>query len=139
VSISNDPIRPDGEPRKKYTMRYLMLINIHTARWAELSSEERNQIHADCGVWNEDLVRAGKSVDGVALQPPSTATTLREENGKVSITDGPFAETKEVLGGFAILECVDLDEALAIAKRFPGLRVGTVLEVRPLMTGPCVD
>jgi hypothetical protein len=120
-------------------MQYLMLIHTNTARWAELSSEERNKIHADCGAWHEELVRNGKSVGCMALQPPSTGTTLREENGKVLITDGPFAETKEVLGGFETLECTDLDEALAIAKRFPALRAGAAVEVRPLMTGPCVD
>ncbi|MEZ0274368.1 MAG: YciI family protein [Roseimicrobium sp.] len=120
-------------------MQYLMLIHLNAARWDKLSSDERNQIHADCGVWHEELVRSGKSIGAAALQPPSTATTLREENGILIVTDGPFAETREVLGGFETLECKDLDEALAIAKRFPAFHAGSAVEVRPLMTGPCVD
>lgn len=139
LSISGNLVRLDGESTKEQTMQYLMLIHTNTARWEKLSSDERNQIHADCGAWHEELVRTGKSIGAMALQPPTTATTLREENGKVLMTDGPFAETREVLGGFETLECQDLDEALAIAKRFPALRVGSAVEVRPLMAGPCID
>ena len=118
-----------------------MLIFLDQEQWGALSAEERNRVHAECGAWHEELVRNGKSVDGmaVALQPVATATTLREKNGKTMITDGPFAETKEVLGGFDVLECKDLDEAMALAKQFPGLAAGSAVELRPLMTGPCVD
>jgi hypothetical protein len=120
-------------------MRYLMLIFLEQERWGKLSADEKNRVHAACGAWHEQIVRSGHSVDCMALQPVSTATTLREKDGKTVITDGPFAETKEVLGGFEVLECKDLDEALAIARRFPGLAAGNCVELRPLMTGPCVD
>ena len=120
-------------------MRYIMLIFLDQERWGALSSEERNRVHAACGAWHEELVRNGKSVDCMALQPAATATTLREKDRKTLVTDGPFAETKEVLGGFEVLECKDLDEAMALAKRFPGLAAGNAVELRPLMTGPCID
>ena len=120
-------------------MKYLMLIYINTARWQELSTDERNRVHAECGAWHEDLVRTGNSAGCMGLQSVATATTVRETQGRPVITDGPFAETKEVLGGFETLVCNDLDEALAIAKRFPGLRVGTAVELRPETEGPCID
>jgi len=120
-------------------MRYILLIFLDQEQWSGLSPDERNRVHAACGAWHDDLVRNGKSVDCMALQPASTATTLRERNGKSVITDGPFAETKEVLGGFEVLECKNLDEALTLARKFPGLAAGNAVELRPLMIGPCVD
>ena len=120
-------------------MHYIMLVYTDKNRWAELTKEERNRVHADCGSWHEELVKSGHSRGATGLQPISTATTVSEKNGKAVITDGPFAETKEMLGGFETVECRDLDEAIAIAKRFPALRVGSLMEVRPMVTGPCVD
>ena len=120
-------------------MQYMMMIFLNSSEWATLSSTERNQVHDDCGSWHEELVRNGNARVAMALQPVTTATTVRETNGRSMITDGPFAETKEVLGGFEILECRDLDEAVAIAKRFPGLRAGSAVEIRPLKTDPCRD
>lgn len=116
-----------------------MLIFLDQEQWGMLSAEEKNRVHARCGAWHEEIVRSGHSVGCTALQPVSTAKTLREKSGRTVITDGPFIETKGVLGGFEMLECQDLDEALAIAGRFPGLAAGNCVEVRPLMTGPCVD
>jgi hypothetical protein len=116
-------------------MQYVMLIYLDSQRWSTLSTDERNRVHQECGAWHEALVKSGHSRSCAGLQPTSTATTLRETNGKTLITDGPFAETKEFLGGFEIVECANLDEALAIAKRFPGLRVGTAVEVRPHVIG----
>ena len=118
-------------------MHYVMLIYLDQERWAKLSTEERNLIHADCGAWHQDIVKSGRSRGAMGLQPISTATTLGERHGKVIITDGPFAETKEVLGGLETVECSSLDEAIAIAKRFPALRVGSLMEVRPLVEGAC--
>jgi hypothetical protein len=115
------------------------MFHANAERWAEISKEERNGIHAACGAWHAELDKNGHTRSAAALQPPDTATTVRENGGKVVITDGPFAETKEVLGGFEILECKDLDEAIAIAKRFPALRVGYSVEIRPLIVGPCED
>jgi hypothetical protein len=76
------------------------------------------------------LVKSGHARAAVGLHPVSTAATVREQQGKPMVTDGPFAETREVLGGYEIVECQDLDEAIAIAKRFPALRVGFAMEVR---------
>jgi hypothetical protein len=111
-----------------------MLIQVDEGFYA-LSKDEQNRVHRDCGAWHEELVKNGHSVAAVGLERRETATTLREHDGKIVMTDGPFAETKEVLGGFEILECRDLDEALAIAKRFPGLRAGGSVEVRPMVEG----
>ena len=92
------------------------------ARVAEMLEEMR--------VWHEELQRAGVFRTMLRLASVEAATSLRREGGDVLVTDGPFAETKEILGGLAILECADLDEALAFAKRCPLARIGTV-EVRP--------
>ena len=116
-------------------MQYVMLIYTDSSRWAALSSEERNRVHEECGAWHEELVKSGRSLSATGLQPVTTATTVEEKNGEVVITDGPFAETKEFLGGFEMVECKDLDEAIAIARRFPALRVGSLMEVRPLVAG----
>ena len=116
-------------------MEYVMLIYTDPTRWAGLSREERNRIHAECGAWHEDLVRKGQSRAAIGLQPITTATTVGQKNGDITITDGPFAETKEFLGGLETVECKDLDEALAIAKRFPAIQVGSLVEVRPAVTG----
>jgi hypothetical protein len=116
-------------------MQYVMLIYTDSKRWAELSKDERNRVHVDCGAWHDALVKNGNSLGAIGLQPPTTATTVGEKEGSVMIMDGPFAETKEVLGGLETVECKDLDEAIAIAKRFPALRVGSLIEVRPLVIG----
>lgn len=120
-------------------MNYAMLVYTNQERWERLTKDERNRVHAECGAWHEELVKSGHARSATGLQPISTATTLREKDGKITITDGPFAETKEILGGFELVDCKDLDEAIAIGKRFPALRVGSSLELRPLVTGPCVD
>lgn len=116
-------------------MQYLMLIYTNTARWDTLTTDERNQVHEACGAWHQKIDANGQTKYAMGLQPPTTATTLRESEGEVLITDGPFAETKEVLGGFELLECRDLDEAIAIAKKFPALRVGSAVELRPIIAG----
>src|SRR5262245_50597236 len=81
-------------------------------------------------VWREELVRAGVFRTMLRLAPVDAATSLRREGGDVLVTDGPFAETKEILAGFTLLECTDLDEALRWARRCPLVRIGTI-EVRP--------
>lgn len=119
-------------------MQYAVLIYSDPARWAQLSKEEHHQIHRACGEWHEQLVTQKKSVHCLALEGIATATTVREQAGKAFFTDGPFAETREVLGGLELIECSNLDEALGIARAFPGLRAGLSVEVRPLKTG-CVE
>jgi hypothetical protein len=116
-------------------MQYLMLIYLDDQRWAATPTDERNRIHEACGAWHNELVKSGHTRGAVGLQPISTATTLRDASGRIVITDGPFAETKEFLGGLEMLECKDLDEAIGIAKRFPGLRAGAAIELRPQVTG----
>ncbi len=115
------------------------MVYLDDKRWTALSNAERNQVHADCTTWHDDLTQRGISKGAMALQPPATATTVAEEEGNITVMDGPYAETKEILGGFEIVDCKNLDEAIAIAKRFPALRVGTRMEVRPLVEGPCRD
>jgi hypothetical protein len=115
-------------------MHDVMLVYMDEERWAALPREEQNRIHQECTAWHEALVQSGHSRGQAGLRPPSTATTLRQRDGAVVITDGPFAETREVLGGYEVVECRDLDEAIAIARRFPALRAGLAMEVRPVMT-----
>lgn len=117
-------------------MRYSLLIYLDQTRFAALPPAEQNRIHAACGAWHDELVKSGHARMCLGLQPATTATTVREHNGKVLLADGPFAETKEMLGGLESLECRDLDEALAIARRFPGLSGGHCsIEVRPEVPG----
>lgn len=99
-------------------------------QWDKLSKEELDAAYAKVGQWFEQHSKSGKIVGGEELQGPNTATTVRRKNGKVTVTDGPFIESKEVFGGFAIVEVKDLDEALDMAKSWPG---GSMVEVRPLV------
>ena len=78
------------------------------------------------------IEKSGRVRASAKLQPSSSGTTVREQNGKPFITDGPFAETKEQLGGYHVVECKDLDEAISVALSFPTLRVGGAIEVRPV-------
>lgn len=117
-------------------MRYTMLIYLEEKAFAALPKDEQNRVHRACGAWHDELVKSGHSVGCKGLQGTATAKTLRVRDGNLSITDGPFAETKEMLGGFESLECRDLAEALAIAQRFPGLSAGyCTVELRPEVDG----
>lgn len=121
-------------------MQYILLI-YQTERWADVPVDEKNQIHAACGEWHDELLRSGRSKGAVGLQDKSSATTLRVSDNRTIISDGPFAETKEVLGGFEIVECRDRDEAVVIARAFPALRSGyCTVEIRPgVGNGGCHD
>lgn len=112
-------------------MHYLVMV-YENEKWTSLTPSAQTQCHRACAAWHDELVKSGHARGGACLQPPSTATTLRKQNGKLLLTDGPFAETKEFLGGFEIIECQNLDEALAIAKRLPSLDAGLTVEVRPM-------
>lgn len=114
-------------------MRYMMLVYENSPAWSALPDREKRKVSDDCWEWHQGLVQKGHEAITLGLQPTSTSATLRKQNGKVAVMDGPFAETKEVLGGFEVLDCKDLDEAIAIAKTFPALRVGFAMEVRPLV------
>jgi hypothetical protein len=114
-------------------MQYLLLVYSNEKDWAEMPEAEKDQLWADCEKYGQEIIKSGHLLAGAPLEPTSTATTLRSNGGKLVITDGPFAETKEVLAGYHLVECKNLDEAIAIGARFPGLRVGSSIEVRPLM------
>ena len=112
-------------------MRYLALI--YTPEPTESPSEEQGQqMMTEYGEYTEMIRQRGAMLGGEALQPSATATTVRVRDGKLSATDGPFAETKEQLGGYFLLECKDLDEAIDLAGKIPGARWGAI-EVRPIM------
>ncbi|HEX2507716.1 MAG TPA: YciI family protein [Miltoncostaeaceae bacterium] len=116
-------------------MRYILLIHQGTAPtprspedWATLSEEEQRAVYADYQAVNET---AGVT-PGYGLQPPETATTVRVQDGTTLVTDGPFVETKEALGGYLIFEADDLDAAIELAARIPAARLGGAVEVRPI-------
>ncbi len=113
-------------------MQYLLLIYEAESEWNAISEAEKQKIYREYGELSKDLQKNGNYKGGHQLQPVSTATTVRERNGKKSVIDGPFAETKEQLGGFYMVEAKDLDEALAIAARIPSVRTGSI-EVRPIV------
>jgi hypothetical protein len=117
-------------------MQYMMLVYVDEKVMAGLSPAEQLRVRNDCTAWHERLVQSGQSKGAFGLRGVSTAKTLREQSGKLVVTDGPFAESKEVLGGFELVECKDLDEAIAIGRTFPALRVGLTLELRPVDLDP---
>jgi hypothetical protein len=111
-------------------MKYICLGYLDPKKWASLSESERNAMIDECMAYDDILRRDGHFAGGEALQGPETAMTLRFENGKVTMTDGPYAETKEQLGGILILEARDLNEAIQLMSRHPGVRMGP-FEIRP--------
>ena len=113
-------------------MQYLLLIYGEEKAWTTMSEAERNTLFADYRTFTDEVKQSGHWVGGNPLQPTHTATTVRVRSGKASITDGPFAETREQLGGYYLVEAKDLDEATRIAARIPGARIGSI-EVRPVM------
>jgi hypothetical protein len=112
-------------------MQYLLLIYGAESDWEKLGEPERQKIYAQYGELMQSLKQSRNHLGGHELQPISTATTVRMRNGKKSVTDGPFAETKEQLGGYILVEAKDLDEALTIAARIPSVHTGSI-EVRPV-------
>lgn len=112
-------------------MQYLLLIYESEAVGAGRDPEARRKLTSDYVAFTEDIKAKGNS-SPVTLEPVSTATTVRVREGKTLTTDGPFAETKEQLGGYYLIEAKDLDEALAIAARIPSAKMGSI-EVRPIM------
>ncbi|HKD80320.1 MAG TPA: YciI family protein [Candidatus Angelobacter sp.] len=112
-------------------MQYLLLIYLEESRWERQGDPEQQKIYQQYRDLIGDLQKAGKFLGGNELQPTSTATTVQVRNGKKAITDGPFAETKEQLGGYFLVEAKDLDDAIAIAARIPSATTGSI-EVRPV-------
>ncbi|MBK8256741.1 MAG: YciI family protein [Polyangiaceae bacterium] len=113
-------------------MQYMLLIYDNEAVLNDMKPEDRGAFMAGYGEFTKAIIASGHFKAGDALQPVSTATTVRVRNGKTMVTDGPFAETREQLGGYYLIEAADLDEARAIAARIPSSRTGSI-EVRPIM------
>ena len=114
-------------------MQYLLMCCADEAMWAKLSDAERGRIMGEYGKLVQELKTSGRLLAGAKLDQSANAITVREKNGKPFITDGPFAETREQLGGYHLIECKDRDEAVAIALRIPTLAAGGSIEVRPLL------
>jgi hypothetical protein len=116
-------------------MQYLLLIYENEAAFGKLSEAEQGKIFGEYMDYSNRIRKSGHYVGGEALQPTSSATTVRVKNGKTVTTDGPFAETREQLGGFYMVEAKDLDEAIKLATGIPAVRSGSI-EVRPIMPTP---
>ena len=113
-------------------MRYLCLIYDEEKQLTSMAKSESDAMMAEYFTFTENVKKSGHYVGGEALQPVHTATTVRVRGGKVSTTDGPFAETKEQLGGYYLIEARDLNDAIQVAAKIPSARVGSV-EVRPIL------
>ena len=113
-------------------MKYLLLIHDVEADWAKMSEAEIGQVMQEYRRFSEEIRASGHYLAGAQLQPTATATSVKVRDGKRMVTDGPFAETREQLGGYYLIVAKDLDEAIGLAARIPSARVGTI-EVRPLV------
>jgi hypothetical protein len=114
------------------TMQYLLLICDDEKRWAAQNQSDMESVMGDYRSLIQEIAQSGHYKGGNQLQPTSTATTVRVRNGARQTTDGPFAETREQLGGYFLIEAKDLDEAIAIAARIPAAKTGSI-EVRPVV------
>jgi hypothetical protein len=112
-------------------MRYALLICTEEAQFAGVSPEEAAATTAEYMEWGEKMGARGVLQGGERLRPTNDATTVRVREGEVLTSDGPFAETKEQIGGFFLVDCKDLDEAIEVASQIPGARFGSI-EVRPI-------
>jgi hypothetical protein len=119
-------------------MKYLLLIYENEKDFFGLPEAEQNKIFEEYMTYSRNIKKSGNYIGGEALQPISDATTVRVKNGKTVTTDGPFAETREQLGGYYLVEAKDLDEAIKLAAGIPASRTGSI-EVRPIMPTPPID
>jgi len=117
-------------------MQYMLMCCIDEKAWTQLPDSNKDKIMREYGALIQGLVTSGQFRGGGRLGSTSSATTVRMKGGKLALTDGPFAETKEQLGGYHLIECRNLDEALSIAARIPTLPAGGAIEVRPLEPSP---
>ena len=113
-------------------MKYLCLIYENEKQWETMPKDQADGVMGEYFSFTDDIRKSGHYVAGEALQPTPSATTVRVRNGKISTTDGPFAETKEQLGGFYLIDARDLNDAIQVAARIPSARWGSV-EVRPVV------
>jgi len=112
-------------------MQYLLMIYQNEAEYAKMDAATGKKMLDEYGAFTQGIIKSGHFKAGDRLQPTTTATTVRVRDGKILTTDGPFAETREQLGGYYLIEAGDLDAALGIAARIPGARLGSI-EVRPI-------
>jgi hypothetical protein len=122
----------DQADQEELTMQYLLMIYRNEAELGHMDAAARKKVTAEYGTFTQSIIQSGHFKAGDGLQPTSTATTVRVRDGKTLTTDGPFAETREQLAGYYLVEAKDLDTALAIAARIPGARTGSI-EVRPVL------
>ena len=113
-------------------MKYLLLIYDNEQVWSKMSEAQGREMYQEYGAFTMDIQKSGHMKNGAQLQPIATATSIRVRDGKRVVTDGPFAETREQLGGYYLVDAKDLDTALGIAARIPGAKDGSI-EVRPVM------
>ena len=112
-------------------MQYLLMVYRNDAEFSKMDATARQKVTAEYGAFTQSIIQGGNFKAGDRLQPTTTATTVRVRDGKTLTTDGPFAETREQLGGYYLIDAKDLDAALGIAARIPGARFGSI-EVRPI-------
>ena len=113
-------------------MKYLCLIYDEEKKLSGMSKSDGDAMMGEYFAFTEGIKKSGHYLGGNALQPVQTATTVRVRNGKISTTDGPFAETQEQLGGYYLIEAKDLNDAIQVAAKIPSSRIGSI-EVRPIM------
>jgi hypothetical protein len=116
-------------------MQYMLLIYDNENAWASLSEADSGAMKGEYAQFTQDIAKSGHYKAGAQLQPTTSATTVRIRNGKRQTTDGPFAETREHLGGYYLVDAKDLDEAVSLAQRIPAARTGSI-EVRPVVARP---
>jgi hypothetical protein len=112
-------------------MRYVLMICVDESAVSALSPDEEAMMHAGYDAFGEEMGRRGILLGGERLHPTTDATTVRVRDGEVVASDGPFAETKEQIGGYYIVDCTDLDQAIEVASKIPGANHGSI-EVRPI-------
>jgi hypothetical protein len=112
-------------------MKYIVL-GYYPEKFENMSESERNTMFDECFTYDDELRKNGHFAVGEALQPANTAMTVSWKNGKVAVTDGPYAETKEQLGGILVLEARDLNHAIQLMSQHPGVRYGTPFEIHPV-------
>jgi hypothetical protein len=117
--------------QEELTMQYLLMIYSNEVEYAKMDAATSKKMMEEYGAFTQGIIQSGNFKAGDRLQPTTTATTVRVHDGKTLTTDGPFAETREQLGGYYLVEAKDLDAAIAIAARIPGARLGSI-EVRPI-------
>jgi hypothetical protein len=132
VAVVSAAEPPPRRAIQEEAMQYLCLIYQDEREWQKLTPAESATVTGEFFAYTESIRKSGHYVGGNALQPTHTATTVRVRQGKTATTDGPFAETKEQLGGYYLLKARDLNEAIQLAARIPGARLGSV-EVRPVL------